>query len=50
MGNLVRRSEQTKNEAVQQTDLRTRRTSARLAFANHSGHALFPRRSGAWRA
>ena len=35
IGNLVGRSEQTENEAVQQTDLRTRRTPARLAFADH---------------
>jgi hypothetical protein len=35
IGNLVGRSEQTENEAVQQTDLRTCRTPARLAFANH---------------
>src|ERR1700756_5556992 len=35
IGNLVGRSEQTENEAVQQTDLRTCRTAARLAFANH---------------
>jgi hypothetical protein len=35
IGNLARRSEQTENEAVQQTDLRTRRTPARLAFAYH---------------
>jgi hypothetical protein len=40
MGRLVRRCEQTKNEAVQKTDLRTRRTSARLDFANHSGRVL----------
>jgi len=35
IGNLVRRREETNNEVVQQTDLRTRRTSVRLAFANH---------------
>jgi hypothetical protein len=36
IGNLVGRSEQTENEVVQQTDLRTRRTSSpRLAFADH---------------
>src|ERR1700741_4711721 len=35
IGNLVGRSEQTENEAVQQTDLRTCRTPARLAFADH---------------
>jgi len=35
IGNLVGRSEQIENEAVQQTDLRTRRTPARLAFADH---------------
>ena len=33
--NLARRSEQTENEVVKQTDLRTRRTPARLAFADH---------------
>ena len=32
---LVRRSEQIENEGVQWTDLRARRTSVRLAFANH---------------
>jgi hypothetical protein len=35
IGNLARRSEQIENEAVQWTDLRTRRTPARLAFADH---------------
>ena len=35
IGNLAPRSEQTENEAVQQTDLRTRRTPVRLAFADH---------------
>jgi hypothetical protein len=35
IGNLACRSEQTDNEAVQQTDLRTRRTPAHLAFAYH---------------
>ena len=35
IGNLVRRREQTENEAVNKTDLRTRRTPVRLAFANH---------------
>src|ERR1700676_962845 len=35
IGNLARRSEQTENKAVQCTDLRTRRTPARLAFADH---------------
>jgi hypothetical protein len=35
MGNLACRSEQTENEAVQQTDLRTRRTPAHLTFAYH---------------
>jgi hypothetical protein len=35
IGKLARRSEQTENKAVQQTDLRTRRTPARLAFADH---------------
>ena len=35
IGNLARRSEQIENEAVQWTDLRTRRTRARLAFADH---------------
>src|ERR1700751_1874173 len=35
IGILVRRREQTENEAVQQTDLRTRCTPARLSFANH---------------
>ena len=35
IGNLARRSEQIENEAVQQTDLRTRLTPARLAFADH---------------
>ena len=33
--NLARRSEQTENEAVEQTDFRARRTSIRLAFAEH---------------
>jgi hypothetical protein len=35
IGNLVGRREETNNEAVQWTDLRTRRTFARLAFAVH---------------
>jgi hypothetical protein len=35
IGNLARRSAQTENEAVHQTDLRTRRTPARLTFADH---------------
>ena len=35
IGNLVRRREQTENEAVNLTDLRARRTPVRLAFANH---------------
>src|SRR5271157_4305706 len=35
IGNLARRREKTENEAVQLTDLRTRRTPARLAFADH---------------
>src|ERR1700756_3903068 len=35
IGILVRRREQTENKAVQQTDLRTRCTPARLAFADH---------------
>src|ERR1700740_1540831 len=35
IGILVRRREQTENKAVQQTDLRTRCTPARLSFANH---------------
>jgi hypothetical protein len=35
IGNLVGRNEQIENEAVQQRDLRTRRTPARLAFADH---------------
>jgi hypothetical protein len=35
IGILVRRREQTENKAVQQTDLRTRCTPARLAFAVH---------------
>ena len=35
IGNSVRRREQTENEAVNKTDLRTRRTPVRLAFANH---------------
>ena len=35
IGNLVRRREQTENEAVNYTDLRTRRTPVRLAFANY---------------
>jgi hypothetical protein len=33
--NLARRREKTENEAVQQSDPRTRRTPARLAFADH---------------
>jgi hypothetical protein len=37
IGNLVRRREETNNEAVQQTDLRTRRTPARLPFAGSFG-------------
>jgi hypothetical protein len=48
--NLVRRREQTENEAVQQTDLRSRRSPARLAFADHmnrfiagSSYAKLPR-------
>jgi hypothetical protein len=32
---LARRTEQTENEAVQQTDLRVRRTSRGLTFADH---------------
>jgi hypothetical protein len=32
IGNLDHRREQTENEAVQLTDLRTRRTPVRLAF------------------
>jgi hypothetical protein len=35
IGNLACRSELTNNNAVQQTDLRTRRTSPRLPFADH---------------
>src|ERR1700757_3103606 len=35
IGILVRRREQTENKAVQETDLRTRCTPARLSFANH---------------
>jgi hypothetical protein len=35
IGILVRRREQTENKAVQQTDLRTRCTPARLTFADH---------------
>jgi hypothetical protein len=35
IGNLVGRSEQTENEAVQQADLRTRCAPARLTFADH---------------
>jgi hypothetical protein len=34
------RSEQTENEAVQQTHLRARRTPARLAFANHTNRFI----------
>ena len=49
---LARRREQVENEAVQQTDLRTRRSPARLAFADHMNRfiagrscAKLPRRS-----
>src|SRR5271166_4788364 len=35
IGNLARRREKTENEAVKLTDPRTRRTPARLAFADH---------------
>src|SRR6476620_9825017 len=35
IGILARCSEQTENEAVEQTDFRARRTSIRLAFAEH---------------
>jgi hypothetical protein len=35
IGNLARRCEQIENETMQQTHLRTRRTPARLAFADH---------------
>ena len=34
IGNLAR-GEQAENKAMEQTDLRRRRTSVRLAFANH---------------
>jgi hypothetical protein len=32
---MIDAAKQTENEAVQYTDLRTRRTPVRLAFANH---------------
>jgi hypothetical protein len=35
IGNLARRSEQTENKAVEQTDARYRRISRGLAFADH---------------
>src|SRR5271165_7055925 len=35
IGNLARCSKQIENEAVQETNLRTRRIPARLAFADH---------------
>src|SRR5262245_31027622 len=35
IGNLVRRREKTEDEAVQQNGYSTRRTFARLSFANH---------------
>jgi hypothetical protein len=35
IGNLARRSEQTENKAMEQTDARCRRTSRSLAFADH---------------
>ena len=35
IGNLARRREQVENEEVQQTDLRTRRSPVRLAFADY---------------
>src|SRR5271165_2251956 len=35
IGNLARRSEQTENKAMEQTDPRHRRTSARLTLADH---------------
>jgi len=35
IGNLVRRREQTNNKAMEQSKPRRRRTSARLAFADH---------------
>jgi hypothetical protein len=35
IGNLARRSAQTENEAVHQTDLRACRAPARLTFADH---------------
>jgi hypothetical protein len=47
IGNLVDRSEQTKNEAVQQNDLRTRRTPARLAFSRRGKDGSQIGRTGA---
>ena len=35
IGNLARRSEQTENKAMEQTDARCRRTCRGLAFADH---------------
>ena len=35
IGNLARRSEQTENKAMDQTDARCRRTSKGLTFADH---------------
>jgi hypothetical protein len=35
IGNSVRRREQTRMKRCSRTDLRTRRTPVRLAFANH---------------
>jgi hypothetical protein len=35
IGNLARRSEQSENKAMEQTDARCRRTSRSLAFADH---------------
>jgi hypothetical protein len=40
IGNLARRREQIENEAVQQTDLRTNRIPAGLAFADHMNRLI----------
>ena len=40
IGNLTRRSEQTENKAMEQTDAWCRRTSRSLAFADHMDRLL----------
>jgi len=45
IGNLVRRREQTNNKAMEQSKPRRRRTSARLAFADHVDYLVAGQRS-----